>query len=84
MYSYCDAAVLDSSSISCKFFLVHTTMLCVRVYSVFLFTTICPQQELVGLIVDAVPPSARGSSNFLKVGTQADVVASRNFSKSLQ
>lgn len=40
--------------------LSSTTMLCVCVYSIFLFTTICPQQELVGLIVDVVPPSAQG------------------------
>jgi hypothetical protein len=62
VYSYCDAAVLDS--INLMQILSSTTMLCVCVYSVFLFTTICPQQELVGILVDVVPPSARGSSKF--------------------
>jgi hypothetical protein len=46
--------------------LSSTTMLRVCVYSIFLFTTICPQQELVSLIVDVVPPSAQGKLKFFE------------------
>ncbi len=84
MYSYCDAAaVLDSSSISCKFFLV--LLCCVSVFTLFF----CSQQfvhskNLSVFIVDVVPPKCQGKLKIFEGVRPQAVVASRNFSKSLQ
>ncbi len=64
--------------------LSSTTMLCVCVYCVFCSQQFVHSKNLSVFIVDVVPPKCQGKLKFFEGVRPQAVIASRNFSKSLQ